>query len=189
MNISNSSSDGRKSTHHDNSFTRSRSPSSGSRSPSSKRRESVPSSGHFGFPQRGGLDVGSPYNPFNPAAIAAMRSIPGYSGLLGASSPQVIPPVSTGSTLPLPLGDGTSTGPDNIPLALYQSPVYQAAMRQQQMQQILAALGGSTNPMLPNPLSAHPPGHTPWGTRKLQYWKATIPFPKHPHTRGYHESD
>merc|ERR1719412_1939699 len=29
------------------------------------------------------------------------------------------------------------------------------------MQQILAALGGSTNPMLPNPLSTHPPGHTP----------------------------
>ena len=88
-----------------------------------------------------------------------MRSIPGYAGLLGASSPPTLPPASTGSSLPLPLRDAASANPDNIPLALYQSPIFQAAMRQQQMQ-LLASLGGSSNPLLPNPLTSHHPGHT-----------------------------
>ena len=159
MNISTSSADGRKANHHENSLSRSRSPSSGSRSPSSKRRDSGPAPGHFGFPPRTGIDAGSPYGPFNPATLAAMRSIPGYSGLLGNSSPPAIPPSSTGSALPFPLRDATSASPDNIPHALYQSPIFQAAMRQQQMQ-LLASLGGSSNPLLSNPLTPHHPVHT-----------------------------
>ena len=157
MNIS-TTSDGRKSNHHETS--RSHSPTSGSRSPSSKRRESGPPAGHFGFPPRGGIDAGSPYGPFNPAAIAAMRSIPGYTGLLGTSSPPTISSASAGSSLNLPLGDSASPCPENIPLALYQSPIWQAAMRQQQMQ-ILASLGGAANPLLPNHLAQHHPGHPP----------------------------
>ena len=182
MNISTSSSDGRKSNHHESSISRSRSPSSGSRSPSSKRRDSGPSSGHFGFPPRSGIDAASPYGSFNPAAIAAMRSIPGYTGLLGTSSPPTIPSASIANTLPLPLGDSASPGPDNIPLALYQSPIWQAAMRQQQMQ-ILASLGGSANPLLPNPLTTHHPGHTqpqiPPSTSQVQAAVALLAASQH----------